>query len=78
VNDLVDRLTRLAAEQSHVLRIEVIEGSRAGIFITKELARMIGMEQLKLCNQSDPYKSLPKAPESCGPDREFVSRFATI
>jgi hypothetical protein len=77
-SDLLHGLTQLAAEKLHALRVEVIEGARAEIFITKELARIIEMEQRRLWNQNGGYSNSPKVPESCGPSREFVRRSATI
>ena len=76
--DLVNGLARLAAEKLQTLRVEVVKGTRPGIFITQELAQILGMEQRRLWNQDAAYNNLPKAPESCGPDRESVRQSATI
>jgi hypothetical protein len=77
-NDLLNGLTQLATEKLHALRVELIKGTRPEIFITEELARMIGMEQTQLWNQSAVCKNSPKAPESYGPGTESVRRYATI
>ena len=77
-NDLLNGLVQLAAEKLHAFRVEVIKGARPEIFITEELARMIGMEQTQLWNQSAVCKNSPKAPESCGTGTESVRRYATI
>lgn len=76
-NDLVNGLTQVA-EKVSAIRVEVIKGTRAEIFITEELARIIGMEQRRLWNQSGGYSDSPKAPGSCGQNRESVRRSATI
>ena len=77
-SDLLNGLTQLADEKLLALRVEVIKGARPEIFITEELARMIGMEQTQLWNQSAVCKNSPNAPESCGPGTESVRRYATI
>ena len=77
-SDLLNGLVQLAEGKLQTLRVEIIKGARPEIFITEELARMIGMEQAQLWNQSVVCKNSPKAPESCGPGTESVRRCATI
>ena len=77
-SSLLNVLVQLAAEKLHALRVEVIKGTRPEIFITEELARIVGMEQRKLWSQNAAYNNSSKAPESCGPSRESVRRSATI
>lgn len=77
-NDLANGLAQLAIEKLQALRVGVVKGTRPEIFITEELARMIGMEQTELWNQSAVCKNSPKAPESCGPGTESVRRYVTI
>jgi hypothetical protein len=77
-NDLVDGLARIAVETLQAFRVGVVKGTLPEIFITQELARILGMEQQELWNQSVVYNNLPKAPESCGPGQETVTQSATI
>ncbi|HKV94278.1 MAG TPA: hypothetical protein VJW20_17145 [Candidatus Angelobacter sp.] len=76
--DLMNGLAQLAGEKLLTLRVEVVKGTRPEIFITQELAQILGMEQRRLWNQGTDYNNLPKAPESCGPDRESVRQSAII
>lgn len=78
VNDLLNRLIQLPDEKLQALRVEIIKGTGPHIFITEELARMIGTEQPKLWNQSATYKNSPRAPEGCGASRESATRYGTI
>lgn len=77
-NDLVHGLTQFASEKLRALRVGVVKGTRPEIFITKELVRIIGMEQRPLCNQNALCRNLPNAPESCGPSSESAKRYVTI
>jgi hypothetical protein len=77
-NDLVNGLAQLAVEKLNALRVGVIRGSQSEIFITQELAQILGLEQRKLWNQGAVYNNLLKAPESCGPGQETVRQSATI
>lgn len=76
--DLMNRLAQLAGEKLQTLHVEVVKGTRPEIFITQELAQILGMEQRRLWNQSVPYNNLQKTPESCGPGQESARQSATI
>jgi len=60
----VNGLAQLAVEKLQAFRIGVVKGTQPEIFITQELAQILGMEQQKLWNQSAAYKNLPKAPDN--------------
>lgn len=77
-NNLVNGLAQLAVEKLKTFRVEVVKGSQPEIFITQELAQILGMEQRELWTQSDIYNNLPKAPERCGPGQETVRQSARI
>jgi hypothetical protein len=77
-NDLVTSLAQLTVEKLETFRVGVFKGTQPEIFITQELAQILGLEQRKLWNQGTVYNSLLKARESCGPSQETVRQSATI
>jgi len=77
-NDLVNGLARIAVEKLQAFRVGVVKGTLPEIFITQELAQILGMEQQKLWNQGAVCNNLPKAPESCGPSQGTVRLSAIV
>lgn len=76
--DLLNRLTQVDGEKLESIGVEVIKGTRHEIFVTEELAKIIGLEQLRLWNQGAVYNNSPKPPESFGTSGESARRSATI
>jgi hypothetical protein len=77
-NGIVNRLTDLGSERLEAVPVTVLKGLRPELFITEALARIIGLEQLRIWNQnaSCPNSLLPT--ESFGINRESDKRSATI
>ena len=77
-NEVVSRLNKLGREELETVRVTILKGHEPEIFITEALARMIGLEQLRLWDQSISYKNSPQIRESFGTGTEPGRRSATI
>jgi hypothetical protein len=77
-HDIVSRLNDLGREELKAVRVTVLKSREPGIFITEALARMIGLEQLRLWNQGTFYKNSPQIRESFGTKIESDKQSATI
>jgi len=76
--DIVARLNGLGREELNAVPVSVVKSHEPGIFITEVLARMIGWEQPRLCNQSTSCDNSPRVPETFGTRTESDKRPATI
>jgi len=77
-NEIVNRLADLGHQELQAIRVTVLKGIEPEIFITEALARKIGLEQLRIWNQSASYQNSPQIPESFGTKREPDKPSATI
>jgi hypothetical protein len=77
-NEVVSRLDDLGHEELQAIRVTVLKGLEPEIFITEALARIIGLEQFRLWNQSAFCQKSPQPPESFGLEKESRNRSATI
>jgi hypothetical protein len=77
-NEVVSRLNKLGREELETVGVTILKSPGIGIFITEALARIIGLEQSKLWNQSTSYKNSPAIQEPFGTGTESDRRSATI
>ena len=77
-NEILSRLNELGGEELKAVRVTVLKGLEPEVFITEALARIIGLEQSKLWNQSTSYKNSPAIQENFGTRTESDRRSATI
>jgi hypothetical protein len=77
-HEIVGRLHDLSKEELDAVRVTILKSPEPGIFITETLARMIGLEQLRLWNQSTSYKNSPQIRESFGTGTRSDRRSAII
>jgi hypothetical protein len=77
-SEIVSRLNDVGQEELETVRVTILKGHHPEIFITEALARMIGLEQLRIWNQSISYKNSPQIRESFGTRTESGRRSATI
>jgi hypothetical protein len=77
-DEILSRLNELGGEELKAVRVTILKGHQPEIFITEALAQMIGLEQLRIWNQSISYKNLPQIRESFGTETESGRRSATI
>jgi len=77
-NEVVSRLNKLGREELETVGVTILKSPGIGIFITEALARIIGLEQSKLWNQSTSYKNSPAIQENFGTGTESDRRSATI
>ena len=78
VDEILSRLNELGGEELKAVRVTVLKGLEPEVFITEALARIIGLEQSKLWNQSTSYKNSPAIQENFGTGTESDRRSATI
>ncbi len=77
-DEILSRLKELGGEELKAVRVTVLKGLEPEVFITEALARIIGLGQSKLWNQSTSYKNSSAIQESFGTGTESDSRSATI
>jgi len=77
-NEIVSRLDNLGHEELQAIRMTVLKGLESEIFITEALARKIGLEQLRIWNQSASCQNSPQILEIFGIKKESDKRSATI
>jgi hypothetical protein len=77
-SEIVSRLNGLGREELETVRVMILKGHEPEIVITEALAQMIGLEQLRLWNQSTSYKNSPQIREDFGIGTESDRRSATI
>jgi hypothetical protein len=77
-NRLVNRLSDVGNETLEAVPVTILKGLEPEIFITEALARIIGLEQLRLWNQNASCKISPLTTEGFGIKRESDRRSATI
>jgi hypothetical protein len=77
-NEIVSRLNDVGREELETVRVTILKGHEPEIVITEALARMIGLEQLRIWNQSISYKNSPQIRESFGTGTESDRLSATI
>ena len=77
-NGLVNRLCDLGNEKLKAVPVTILKGLEPKIFITEALARIIGLEQLRLWNQNASCKISPLTTEGFGIKRVSDRRSATI
>lgn len=77
-SEVLRRLTDLGGKELVAVGVTVLKSPGFGIFITEALARAIGMEQLKLWDQSTSFKGSQQVTETCGTKMVSGRRSATI
>jgi hypothetical protein len=76
--EIVSRLNELGRDELAAVGVAVLKSPGVGIFITEALARKIGLEQLRLWNQSTSYKNSRQTPDAFGTGMRFDRRSVTI
>jgi hypothetical protein len=76
--EVVSRLNDLSPNELEAVGVMIVKGSQMGLCITQALAQLIGLEQLRLWNQSTCYKHLPLTRKNCGTATESGRQSATI
>jgi hypothetical protein len=76
--EVVSRLNDLSPNELGAVGGTIVKGSQMGLCITQALAQLIGLEQLRLWNQSTSYKHLPLTRKNCGTATESGRQSATI
>jgi hypothetical protein len=77
-SEVISRLSDLGSDELATVGVAVLKSPGIGIFVTEALARMIGLEQLRLWNQSISYQSSPQIRESSGTGMGSDARSVTI
>jgi hypothetical protein len=68
-DEILSRLNELGGEELKAVRVTVLKDLEPEVFITEALARIIGLEQSKLWNQSTFYKIRQQYKKALGQGR---------
>ena len=77
-SEVISRLNGLGSNDLMKVGVTILKSPGIGIFVTEALARLIGLEQLRIWNQSISYQSSPQIRESSGTGTVSDRRSATI
>jgi hypothetical protein len=77
-SEVISRLNGLGSDDLAKVGVTILKSPGIGIFVTEALARLIGLEKLRIWNQSISYQSSPQIRESYGTGTGSDRRSATI